>query len=197
MPRKINVVTNNSYFFVGMAAQLCAEDRMISQMSFDELRQLSVDNFNQRDALIFHAPNYIDEMTWLITVLTFPGNIILIPAQASASFNLDFERRRVVDVYDDDAAQYHELPAKPVSVAQFIQYQLTRRERAIMVHTINGMSPKAIGQLLGLSTKTVYTHRRNALHKLGGRNLFQVCPIKDAILTSAIGKTRDSLTSTD
>ncbi|MGL6144169.1 MAG: helix-turn-helix transcriptional regulator [Enterobacterales bacterium] len=186
MPRKISVVTNNSYFFVGIAAQLCAEDREISQMSSDELSKLSVDNFNQRDALIFHTPNYINEMTWLVTVLTFPGNIILVPARARVRFNLDFERRRVVDVHDDAAAGYHEPPGKTVFIAQFIQYKLTRREKAILLHTINGKTPQDIGQLLAITTKTVYTHRRNALRKLGGRNLFQVCPIKDAILTSAI-----------
>ena len=186
MPRNINVITNNNYFFVGMEAQLCADDRVINKMSLDELKNLPVDNFNQCDALIFHTPNYSDEMVFLLSVLTFPGDIILVGANARATFNLDFERRRVLDAHADDGSVEHEPSEKVISAVHFIQYKLTRREKAILLHTIKGMSVQVIGQLLQISSKTVYTHRRNALRKLGGRNLFQVCPIKDTILTSAI-----------
>lgn len=186
MPRNINVITNNSYFFVGMAAQLCADDRVINQMSFDELKQLPVQNFDKQDALIFHAPNYSNEMSFLISVLTFPGDIVLIPAGIRTAFDLDFERRMVVDVSTDDGTQPRESSEKSVAAVQFIHYKLTRRERAIMLHTINGKSPQAISELLDITTKTVYTHRRNALRKLGGRNLFQLCAIKDKISSASI-----------
>lgn len=186
MTKNINVITNNSYFYIGMAAQLCADDRVINQMSFDELKQLSIDNFNQCDALIFHAPNYSDEMSFLIWVLTFPGDIVLVPAGIRTAFYLDFERRLVIDVHTDDGTQQLAESEKPVSAAHFIHYKLTRRERAILLHTIHGKTPQAIGELLTITTKTVYTHRRNALRKLGGRNLFQLCAVKDKVSTAAI-----------
>ncbi|MGZ7142643.1 hypothetical protein ACXWOE_09500, partial [Streptococcus pyogenes] len=84
-----------------MAAQLCANDRVINQLSLDELKSLPVENFNRRDVLIFHMPNYSDEVAFLISVLTFPGEIVLVPAQAKAKFNLDFERRRVLSSHAD------------------------------------------------------------------------------------------------
>lgn len=185
MPRIINVITNNSYFFVGMEAQLCADDRVINRMSHDELKTLPIGGFNKQDALIVHTATYNDEIAFLVSVLTFPGDIILVPANARTTFHLDFERRMVLDVPTDDGTSYHESPEKPVSTVHFIQHKLTRREKAILLHTINGKNAQVIGQLLDISSKTVYTHRRNALRKLGGRNLFQVCPIKDTILTSA------------
>lgn len=184
MPRKINVITNNSYFFVGVAAQLCADDRVINQMSLEELKQHPADNFNQRDALIFHMTKFTDEIALLISMLTFPGDVVLVPAEAKATFDLDFEQRRVLAARSDNGTASLENPA---SAVHFMQFKLTRREKAIMLHTINGLTAQDIGQLLVISTKTVYTHRRNALRKLGGRNLFQVCAIKETTLTSAIG----------
>lgn len=186
MLRNINVITNNNYFYVGMEAQLSANDRVINQLSLDELKSLPVENFNQRDALIFHMPNHSDEVAFLISVLTFPGEIILVPAEAKTKFNLDFERRRVLSSHADSDSVYPQSLEKPLTAVQFIQYKLTRRERAIMLHTIDGLSPQAISRLLAIAPKTVYTHRRNALRKLGGRNLFQICPVKDHILDLAI-----------
>lgn len=183
MRRKINVITNNSYFFIGVAAQLCADDRVINQMSLEELKQHPVDGFNQRDVLIFHMTDFTGEMALLISMLAFPGDVVLVLAEAKATFDLDFEQRRVIVAHTDSSMAPLENPA---SAVHFMHFKLTRREKAIMLHTINGLTARDIGQLLLISTKTVYTHRRNALRKLGGRNLFQICPIKDAILTSAI-----------
>jgi two-component system uhpT operon response regulator UhpA len=48
--------------------------------------------------------------------------------------------------------------------------KLTRRERDTLVLLVRGLVPKAVAAELGISEKTLYTHRANLLDKLGARN---------------------------
>ncbi len=47
---------------------------------------------------------------------------------------------------------------------------LTRRERETLALLVRGMVPKAAATELGISEKTLYTHRAHLLEKLGARN---------------------------
>jgi DNA-binding CsgD family transcriptional regulator len=158
-------------------------------MSLNELKNTSTTNFCKEDVLVFHMLNSMSEMSFLIAVAKFPGKVIFLPSEMKIKFNLDFEHHIApaedvgVDVVFKELVKI--LGWEP-PVASFRQDSLTRREKAVLLHMIDGMNMQAIGHSLRISTKTVYTHRRNALHKLGARNLFEACPIKPSVLDSAI-----------
>lgn len=63
-------------------------------------------------------------------------------------------------------AQWHLRPAQGQSVEQ----QLSEREYQVMLHLAAGKRNQEIAELLGISVKTVDTHRANLLKKLGLRN---------------------------
>ncbi|CAM4097480.1 helix-turn-helix transcriptional regulator [Serratia silvae] len=187
MSGNINIITDNYYFFVGLKAYLHAEGRVINLMSINELKNTSFSSFGKKDVLVFHILNSMSAMSFLITVAKFPGKVIFLPREMKIKFNLDFERHSASEE-DADAvfkALVKILGGEP-SVATFPQDSLTGREKAVLLYMIDGMNMQAIGHSLRISTKTVYTHRRNALHKLGVRNLFQACPINTSVLNSAI-----------
>jgi DNA-binding CsgD family transcriptional regulator len=189
MTVNVNIITDNNYFFVGLEAYLHAEGRMISLMSLDELKNTSAGGFGKEDVLVFHMLNSMSEMSFLICVARFPGKIIFLPRGMKFKFDLELERNLTPEVDADAGTVFNELvkilDGKP-RVTTFLQESLTRREKAVLLSMIDGMNMQAIGHSLRISTKTVYTHRRNALHKLGVRNLFQACPIKTSVLNSAI-----------
>ncbi|ERK13397.1 helix-turn-helix domain-containing protein [Serratia fonticola] len=156
-------------------------------MALNELKNTSVSSFGKEDVLVFHMLNSMNEMSFLIAVAKFPGKIIFLPREIKVS--LDFERHSAFTKNADVDAVFNELVkivGGELPVATFIQDTLTRREKAVLLSMIDGMNMQAIGHSLRISTKTVYTHRRNALQKLGVRNLFQACPIKTSILNSVI-----------
>ncbi|MBP1000144.1 helix-turn-helix domain-containing protein [Serratia fonticola] len=189
MPGKINIITDNYYFFVGLKAYLHAEGRVINQMALNELKNTSASSFGKEDVLVFYMLNSISEMSFLIAVAKFPGKIIFLPTAMKIKFNLSVERHIALAEDADVDAVFNELVnivGGELPVATFLHDSLTRREKAVLLSMIDGMNMQAIGLSLRISTKTVYTHRRNALHKLGVRNLFQACPIKTSVLNAAI-----------
>ncbi len=54
------------------------------------------------------------------------------------------------------------------------QNDLTEREREVLVHIANGLSNKAIGEDLGMSTRTAEKHREHVMKKTGCANVAQV-----------------------
>lgn len=60
---------------------------------------------------------------------------------------------------------------------------LSARERAVLGHLVNGRSMRYTSQVLGIATKTTYTHRQNIMSKLGfsdKRELIMYQPILSA-----------------
>jgi two-component system response regulator FixJ len=50
------------------------------------------------------------------------------------------------------------------------QQQLTPREQEVLEHIVGGSSNKETGRKLGMSPRTVETHRARIMLKLGARN---------------------------
>ncbi|MDB5753610.1 MAG: DNA-binding response regulator [Massilia sp.] len=62
---------------------------------------------------------------------------------------------------------YSEALAKQLACPQLPDSQLTTRETEVLQHIANGHSNKQIARALGLSVRTVETHRLNIKRKLG------------------------------
>jgi len=56
---------------------------------------------------------------------------------------------------------------------------LTKRERAVLEMTTDGMRSVSIGEALGISARTVEHHRANAIVRLGARNIVHAAVIFD------------------
>lgn len=54
---------------------------------------------------------------------------------------------------------------------------LSKREKEILTLISEGHNSRDIANRLGISIRTVETHRKNISHKYGGRNLFNVLKI--------------------
>jgi DNA-binding NarL/FixJ family response regulator len=57
--------------------------------------------------------------------------------------------------------------AHPLGVLPMARPGLTKRERDVVILVAEGRSNKGIGDALSISAKTVESHRRNVMHKLG------------------------------
>lgn len=181
MRQNIKVITGNNYFFLGVAAHLCGEGQSVSKLSFCELKNMPASYFNKNDVLIFQASNYSEELSFLILMASFAGRVIFITSGGKVRSNIAFKHhaslatRANIDVILNEINKKHDNAAPSIRMAKDI---FTRREKSILLHAINGMDVPSISKALKLSIKTVYCHRRNALQKLGGRNLFEIWPVK-------------------
>ena len=55
-----------------------------------------------------------------------------------------------------------------------MHHQLTLREREIVEQIFNGLTSKEAAQVLGISYRTVESHRSHILDKTGARNMTQL-----------------------
>jgi DNA-binding NarL/FixJ family response regulator len=58
----------------------------------------------------------------------------------------------------------------PLGVSMAASIKLSERERDVVVLVAEGLGNKQVGTTLGISVKTVESHRRNIMHKLGLRS---------------------------
>lgn len=189
MPVNINVITENHYFFVGIKEHLQDEERVVSKINLYELKNIPKKRFSVDEIFIFYTSNYMDELSFLISTNSFPGRLIVIPINSKVKFNAAFNKH----IFLDSHAGIDVVVDKITDSLQDVEYpmdlmkdKLTEREKTILLHTMNGMNAYSIGQFLRISIKTVYAHRRNAFLKLGGRNMFEIWPVRKETLSAAI-----------
>lgn len=189
MSINIKVITENHYFFIGIKEYLQNDEREVSHIDFHELNSTPRNNLKSDDVYIFYTLNYINEILLLISTNPLPGRLIVIPVNNRSNFNIAFEKNILLDPHAsvknilDKITEDFEHEKPPIDLQKG---KLTKREKTILTHTINGMNATSISQFLCISIKTVYTHRRNAFIKLGGRNMFEVWPVRKEVLRMAI-----------
>jgi two-component system response regulator FixJ len=82
--------------------------------------------------------------------------------RVSRALLLDLERRMALE-------DEHQLKRRYA--------RLSQRERQVMRLVVSGMQNKDIARKLELSTRTVETHRKHAMHKMGAANLAELIRI--------------------
>ncbi|MDN7369748.1 helix-turn-helix transcriptional regulator [Escherichia coli] len=68
----------------------------------------------------------------------------------------------------------------------FLERQLSPREKSIFIYTKEGKDIAWISNTLGISSKTVWTHRRRAMDKLGVKRLHQFINIPCSLISENI-----------
>ncbi len=185
----IYIVTENNFFFIGVKEKMPFDKAAIKKLRPEALERNSMNGFGKEDVFIFHTSNFGVELSFRISTGNFPGKLIFIPTTSKERFKLAVNRYVFLDTY----ASAEEIAAKIIdndesgnTSCHVIKDPLTEREKVILRHTINGMNAQKISQCLSISAKTVYAHRRNAFHKLGGRNLFEIWPFRGKFLRIAV-----------
>lgn len=189
MSVNIKVITENYYFFIGIKEYLQNDERKVSHIDFPELNGTPRSNLKNGDVYIFYTLNYINEILLLISNNPLPGRLIVIPVNNRSNFNIAFEKSILLDPHariDNILNKLTEDVEHERSLIDLQKGKLTKREKTILTHTINGMNANSISQSLCISKKTVYAHRRNAFLKLGGRNMFEIWPVRKEVLKMAI-----------
>lgn len=189
MSVNIKVITENYYFFIGIKEYLQNDEREVSHIDFHEFKSYQKNNLNSDDVYIFYTLNYISEILLLISTNSHPGRMVVIPVNHRSNFDIAFEKNILLDPHASIENILDKITKDVEQVKPSVDLQkgkLTKREKAILTHTINGMNATSISQFLCISIKTVYTHRRNAFIKLGGRNMFEIWPVRKEVLRMAI-----------
>lgn len=70
-----------------------------------------------------------------------------------------------------------------VRKVSFIDLQLSPREQTVFLYTREGKDLEWISRTLGISSKTVWTHRRRIMDKLGVRRLHQLMNIPQSLIS--------------
>lgn len=185
----IYIVTENNFFYLGVKEKLPFNHKDIRQLLPNVLENSDMDDFDNNDVFIFHTSNFGMAFSFQISTGNFPGKVIFIPTSRKEKFKLSFNQYVVLDSYatiEDIVAKIMHHDGEDSHAQKATQDPLTRQEHVVMRHTINGMDVHKISQCLSISIKTVYAHRRNALHKLGGRNVFEIWPFSGTILRDAV-----------
>jgi DNA-binding CsgD family transcriptional regulator len=189
MSVNIKVITENYYFFIGIKEYLQNDEREVSNVNLHELQSSPKNNLKSDDVYIFYTLNNINEILLLISTNSLPGRMIVIPVNSKSNFNVAFEKNILLESYasiENILAKITESFERHKPSLDVLKKQLTKREKIILTYTISGMNANSISQFLCISIKTVYTHRRNAFIKLGGRNMFEIWPVGKEVLRMAI-----------
>ncbi|HNS21188.1 MAG TPA: LuxR C-terminal-related transcriptional regulator, partial [Sedimentisphaerales bacterium] len=57
---------------------------------------------------------------------------------------------------------------------------LTRTERVVLHHVLNGLTSQQIGKMLCRSPRTIHVHRRNIMAKLGAASIIELVKLEHA-----------------
>lgn len=178
------VVTSDNYFYLGVKEGLANKDLSVKKVTPSDLsvEQLKISKLN--DVFVFYKPENSVELSLLLMTEAFSGGGIFIQERKKASFTYNIGRYAVLSFNADINALYSTIISNRYQERESIDLSslLTKREKSILRFTIKGMNASSIGHFLGISKKTVYAHRRNAFVKLGGRNIFEVWPVKERLL---------------
>lgn len=69
------------------------------------------------------------------------------------------------------SARFRETLAREGAKAEAVGKILSRREQEVLGHILAGRTSREVGELIGLSARTVEFHRANVMAKLGAANL--------------------------
>jgi len=137
------------------------------------------------------------DISWPVIVMTAHGNIAA-AVQAMKLGAIDFLEKPFSTDLLDDVLQlaFRSLEKTSAAVvtkatARALLQKLSRRESEVVTFLVEGLPNKTVAHRLGLSTRTVEMHRRNAMGKLGLKSLAEtVTLIASAGASSLSGAAR-------
>lgn len=151
MNRRCGIISDDKFFILGLTELLGRE------LINDFFLIVDLDSFNASE-------KGIELLLYEKKVMAFASNDVdFYKSEAFGNITVLDRRSSIKSIIkcflsEEEDDKYH------------IKFELSERERQILYMVCCGNSSQKIAELLNLSPKTVYTHRRNLMKKLGCEN---------------------------
>lgn len=179
---KVHIITENNYLRNGLIS--IAEQCELTVNIINDVNSLG--NMRVDDVVIVHIDRAGSSLFSSILRQSGKVNIILI-----SSCNLNFDAICSISaIVSESVSMDHFISVLTKTTERHILINkntplLTLRERMVLVDILHGRSAYFIAKKLGLSYKTIYTHKLNAFKKLDAKNLHDVLLLSRLITLSS------------
>lgn len=177
---KVFVVTNDNYFYIGLKESLANRGLFFIKLKPSALNIEQLKASTSYNTFIFYKTDRCLVLSLFITPTIFLGRLVFIQERGSVSIRHIIGKHTLLNAKANAEELFSAITIKMCKdrMKRDIPSQLTERESMILGYTLNGMNADAISRFLRISRKTVYAHRRNGFIKLGGRNIFEIWPVR-------------------
>ncbi|RYM64435.1 hypothetical protein BSQ98_10260 [Serratia liquefaciens] len=174
---KINVITDNEFFYVGINDILNGHNVNLKKISHDNVIEIKKSAFENDLIWILHIHNCSMELASIIIAEDLFVKAILFPANRKQKFIM--ESRGLCNlIYESNFYNIYNkiMEMKYVNSKKSVRRNKlpTKREKQIINYIIKGLNVSLISKILCISRKTVYSHKLNALRKLRVINMLEI-----------------------
>ncbi|WP_337264988.1 MULTISPECIES: helix-turn-helix transcriptional regulator [unclassified Serratia (in: enterobacteria)] len=182
----VYIVTDNNYFFIGLQTILERESYTVKWASHKNVTSINNKMKREASAFIFHISQYDYLPYSLFSFMNHVGRFIIVSPQHLIKFYSSFNLGHVINEKSEMDLFIHSIYNVLLGERKhsYSKIKLTHSEKNILLHVMSGHSTAFISDALDISAKTVYTHKRNALHKLGARKVTDIIRTQKSIGTA-------------
>ncbi|EMH1276891.1 helix-turn-helix transcriptional regulator [Enterobacter pasteurii] len=171
---KAYVVSNDTYFKLGMISLLTEAnfEVCLSEINYDGI--INSETAFPASLILFDLRNETQSLDYFTSVIHSGAKVIFIVERFGVQ---DFTCNNFI-LAVPDKARLTSLITRLKNIVRNYQRRYTRksldlsdREDMVLMHYINGDTPKNISKKLNISIKTFSTYKLNALNKLGVRRI--------------------------
>lgn len=178
----IYIVTENSYFFLGLINVFNKHSVNITKIHIKELDSIYKKS-DRYDIFIIDSQDIPLAITLQMSMKLKERMFLFLIKEKDAIKSFSFNGACYLNVLTDMNEYFPGVINPPrIPCVSHVNKMLTLNERVILSHIINGRSVKSISIAMGLSIKTVYIHRYNALKKIGRENFSKLTLYKDFLM---------------
>lgn len=172
----VYLITDDNYFFIGLQAVLNKEFCTLKLISHKDASSIDSKIKHEASAFVFHTSQYDYLPYSLFSFMNHRGGVVIISPKHLIKFYSSFNFGHVINEKSEieDISQAISSVLLGKKTYPYNNIKLTNSEKNILLHIMNGHSTAFISDFLDISIKTVYTHKRNALHKLGARKITDI-----------------------
>lgn len=176
----IYLITTNVYLQIGITHLAMDNGFYVNVINPGD--EIYTNKLNINSLVIFHVDRKDPSLLPRIMKLSRRLRVLLI-----SSHNLKLEIICNASETIDERAPLEQILSAISSANGEIYHQkretlLTVRERMVLLGILNGTQVNVMAKRLGLSAKTVYTHKLNAYKKLGAKNIHDIMSLKSVLL---------------
>lgn len=168
----VYIFSENHFFYIGLSAIIEKEpDITVRRVSIDLLvKHYNNDTLKESDVFLVAIDHFNMTLAALVVLDHLSlRNVFLLPSDTRALGKNNYFSSFLPDEINKEYLK--DVVRGDVISKVTKQWQLTYRETIVMSHRLRGLDVRNVSRLLAVNTKTVYTHQRSALNKLGVRSM--------------------------
>lgn len=186
---KIYVITENNFLFTGVVHSL--SPRMNSQ--FIQLNPLDKNNYSTYEDsdivdIYILAPEYLRiDFDMLVALNKTRSSVIIASSETDWNVGRVFSFSKMEKKFSLSDLLQCIFTLRPSGNKQIYLPKITSSERSVLLMTLNGVSIDFIGFRLDMAIKTVYSHQKSALRKLGVRKFRDIVTLPENFIEYVCG----------